>query len=239
MKTTWLATAMALAALVAFAAGCKPAEKTPAPAPAPDLTRIQTDVANKTITIEGRFCLTQGILDYFAVVSGGHEYESIVALNCKASLLHANLLALGAAPGLTDEIVARLKQNPPEGDKLPEKGGTKFSVTVEWEQDGKTVSMPATKLLINRKTKQSADDAAWSFTGSYFAKHPETGKDVYMGDMDQDLLAVFWAPSAVMNFEKDNGNPYDMVDTGYEVNTAVVPKFGTPCKVILKMLADK
>ncbi len=49
MKTTWLATAMVLAALVAFAAGCKPAETPPAPAPAPDLTRIQTDVANKTI----------------------------------------------------------------------------------------------------------------------------------------------------------------------------------------------
>lgn len=242
MRTSGIAAVTMVAALVVLATGCRDRVETlpvPPPAPVAVHNKIQTDVAAKTITMEGRFCLKEGILDYFAVEATGHEYESVLALEVKPSLLHASLIAVGAEPGLTSEILARLKQNPPPGDNVPEKGGSRFAVTVEWEQDGKAVSVSATQLLINRKTQQPPEDAAWVFTGSYFAKNPETDEHVYMADMDQDLMAVFWSKSAVMNFEKDNGNAYDGMATGYAVNSGVVPAPGTACKVILKMLADK
>lgn len=246
MKTAWLAAAVAL---MLFAAGCgqkaAPPDKAqdeplaPAgdagekPAPPPDLTRITTDVKAKTVTVEGRFCLGEGILDYLAVVATGHEYESVLALNGKASRLHAALLAVGGTPGPTDDVLERMKARASEGGKAPEQAGSKFRAVVEWEADGKKVSVPASQLIVSRKTQKPPDDAPWVFTGSYFAKDPDTGKDLYMGDVDQALIGVFYAPSAVMNFTVDTGNPYDGMDTGYAVNKDLVPKPGTACKFIL------
>ena len=241
---------MRAAALVLAAAMCAgandpaaPADKTPAPdvakdvapekpAPPPDLTRVKADLKAKTVTLEGVFCLRRGILDYLAVTTTGHEYEAVLALNAKASLLHANLLAIGAEAGPTETLLEAIKKNAKPGDKVPEKIGTKLRAVVEWQADGKTVSIPASGLLTNRTTKKPAEDAPWIFTGSYFAKDPNTDKDVYMGDADQSLIGVFFQQSAVVNFSKDNGNAYDGTETGHEVNTDIVPKPGTACKLV-------
>ena len=214
-----------------------PAEPPAEPPARPrDLTRITVDVKQKTITIEGRFCLDKGILDYLAVVSGGREYESLVALNAKPSRLHAGLLAIGAEPGPTEERLEEMKKDPPKDRELPERAGTKLSVAVEWTNaDGKAESMSVSRFLTNRATKEEAEVAPWVFTGSYFSKHPETGEQFYAADADEVLFAVFSTPAAVANFTRDRGNPYDGMDTGYEVNAKLVPKKGTPCKVVISL----
>jgi hypothetical protein len=213
-------------------------EAAPAEPPAPprDLTRIAVDVKQKTITVEGRFCLEKGILDYLAVVSGGREYESLVALDVKPSRLHAGLLAIGAEPGPTEEMLEEMKKDPPKDRKLPDRAGTSLRVTIEWTNaDGKAESMSASRLLTNRATKEDAEAAPWVFTGSFFSKHPETGEQFYAADADEVLFAVFSTDAAVANFTKDRGNPYDGMDTGYEANTKLVPKKGAPCKVVISL----
>jgi hypothetical protein len=226
-------TAGAEPAAVEEGQGAAPAKE---PAPPPDLTRIKVNPKEGRIEIEGRFCLDEGILDYLAVVAGGREYESVLALNCKAWLLHANLLAVGAQCGPTEEAIEYLKKNPPADGKIPDKPGTKLRITIEWEKDGKTASVSASQVLFNRKTRKEAEDSEWVFTGSYFAKEPDTNRDVYMGDVDQAVIGVTYTPSAVINIGKDMGNPYDGADTGYEVNKRVVPKRGTPMKMIIQVV---
>jgi len=202
------------------------------------LDRIKVDVKAKRITIEGRFCLREGILDYLAVTSGGQEYESVVALNCKGSLLHAGLLALGAHPGPTQQVIDELKKNPPEGVKIPERPGTTLRITAEWEKDGKTVSVPASRLLFNRKAKKAQATGEWVFTGSYFAKDLDGKTEFYMADIDKAIIGVFYTASAVINFSEDAGNPYAGDDEGYEVNAELVEPLDTPIKLVIT-LAEK
>ena len=210
-----------------------PEENTEAPKP-PPMDRIKVDVKGKRIEIEGRFCLKDGILDYLAVASGGQEYESVVALNCKGSLIHAGLLALGAAPGPTQQLIDELTKNPPKDRKIPERPGTALNISFEWEHDGKSYSVPAGRTLFDRGKKKGQESGHWVFTGSYFAKDLEDEtKEFYMADVDRALIAVLYTGSAVINFSHDAGNPYAGEDTGYEVNTKLVPPPGTPVNLVI------
>jgi hypothetical protein len=227
----------------------KPELKAPAavPAPAPaaepkkelDLGGVKVNLAEKRVTVEGTVALKEGILDYLAVETAGQEYESVLALKCKGSRLHAGLLAIGAEPGPTKAVFELWKKNPPEGFKAPKAEGTKLDLTVEWTVDGKTTSVPAAKLLFNRSTKKAMDSCTWVFTGSFFAKDPEDGKEYYVADRDQDLIAVHYATSAVINVEEDAGNAYDGEDSGYQSNKDVLPASGTPIKLIITLAGKK
>ncbi|KPJ56613.1 MAG: hypothetical protein AMS16_02090 [Planctomycetes bacterium DG_58] len=210
-----------------------PQEKTEAPKP-PPMDRIKVDVKGKRIEIEGRFCLKEGILDYLAVASGGQEYESVVALNCNGSRIHSGLLAMGAKPGPTQQLIDELKKNPPKGRKVPERPGTALDISFEWKHDGKSYSVPAGRTLFDRGKKKVPEGGYWVFTGSYFAKDLEDEtKEFYMADVDRALIAVLYTGSAVINFSHDAGNPYAGEDTGYEVNKALVPPEGTPVKLVI------
>jgi hypothetical protein len=198
---------------------------------------VKVDVQAKRIEVSGRFCLEEGILDYFAVTFGGQEYESVVSMDCKGSVLHAGLLAIGAAPGPTESMLRELRRTPPEDvkAKIPEKAGTALRITLEWEQDGKTVSMPARSLLFNRATRKAQDQGDWIFTGSFFATAPQDKTEYYMADIDLNLVAVVPSPSAVINFSADAGNPYTGENEGYEINREVAPKRDTPVKLVITL----
>jgi len=210
-----------------------PGEESDAPKP-PPLDRIKVDVQNKRIEIEGRFCLKEGILDYLAVTSGGQEYESVIALNCKGSLLHAGLLAMSAVAGPTEEVLEYLRKNPPKDGKLPERTGTPLDVTLEWKLGGESFSVPASRALFNRADRQVQNAGHWVFTGSYFAKDlDDETKEFYMADVDKAIIAVLYMGSAVINFSHDAGNPYDGENPGYEVNKHLVPPQGTPVTIVI------
>ena len=202
---------------------------------APVLNKIKLDVKAGRIEITGIVCSKEGILDFLAVISGGREYESVLALDGKGSLLNLDLLALGAEPGPTQELLDAMKKEAKEGDKLPAKIGTALRITAEWQKDGKTVSVPATQLMIDRKTKKPVADGVWIFTGSYFIKDEKANKDFYAADEDEALIGVRYMRDAVINFEKDLGDPYIAADAGCEVNKELAPDHGTAVKLIIEL----
>ena len=214
-----------------------PEKKEEAP-PQPKLDKIKIDVKQKRIEVMGRFCLKEGILDYLGVTAGGQEYESVTALNCSGSRLHAALLAIGAVPGPSPQMMELIKKNPPKDRPLPKRTGTALVITAEWTAGGKTVSVPATQLLINRKEKKPQTGGRWTFTGSHFAKD-ENGKQFYMADIDRALISVVYMAAAVVNFNLDAGNPYAAEDEGYEANTKLIPKEDTPVKLIITLAKQK
>ena len=187
----------------------------------------------KGLEIEGRVCLAEGILDFVAVIEKGREYESVLALKCKPSALHAALLAMGAKPGPTPAFLRWRKKR--EDEAPPKRVGSKLLITVEWkDEDGKTRHVPAQSLLFNRKTKKVEPTSnPWIFTGSYFGKNLD-GKQVYVADIDGAVISVVSDGGAVINLAEDAGNPYDDAEQGFVVNTKVVPKVGTPVKVTIR-----
>jgi len=60
---------------------------------------VLLDKAGKRILLKGRVVLRQGALELFCCPKQTKEHESILAVDTKAYVIHAGLLALGAKPG--------------------------------------------------------------------------------------------------------------------------------------------
>src|SRR5687767_8903033 len=62
------------------------------------------DTKNKRVIVDGVVCLRQGQLEMFACLKGTKEHESIISVDCKAYIIHAALLAIGAKSGTPVEF---------------------------------------------------------------------------------------------------------------------------------------
>ena len=200
---------------------------------------VLVNVTAKRVEVTGTVCLEEGVLDYLGVTRGGQEYESVLALDCKGSHLHAGLVAIGAVAGPTKTALAHIRKDPPKGMKIPDHTGTPIAITAQWTHDGKTVTVPAEHLLHNRAEKKLQQKATWVFTGSYFAKAPGDEREAYMADIDMALIAVIYMGSAVINVEEDAGNPYADEAEGYEVNRKLTPPAKTPVKLTITLIEEK
>jgi len=204
----------------------------------PDLSAllgIQIDAQAHRLTIDGTICLDQGILEYLAVVTGGKEYESVLALNCKAAGLHAALLLIGGEPGDLDPRYREDAPTLPESLKLTGRQGARFNITVRWKDGDAVREVPATQLLLSRQSDAPPPAMPWVFTGSYFIKDLETGKELYMARLDGTLAAVYYDPAAILNLPAAEGNPYRGEKTGFTLNTHVAPPRGTRIQAIFEL----
>ncbi len=180
----------------------------------------------RRIEVEALFCLEEGILEYLAVGESGKTYESVLQLDCEPSMLHAALLALGYEPG-----------DVPEETKGDFTGGTSrrnpksyLDIFVEWTEGEKTVRIRAEELLLSIADEKPADAAYWVFTGSHFTKDRE-GREWYTADIRRSIIAVWYDPSAVINFPVVTGNPY-RGSSGFAVNSKIMPE-GSKAKLII------
>ena len=166
--------------------------------------------ADKFIEATGKVALTDGILEFIAVEPEGRDYESLLTLDCKPSELKFALLLIGCEAGETN--------------------GSPLALEVEWQ--GKR--MPVERLLLDRRTKKSPSKLPWRFTGSYFAKDPISGREVFQADQEAAFIALWSQPSILINLVGDFGNPYRGNDQGFEVLQSAVPPKGTPVKLIFR-----
>lgn len=205
--------------------------------PAPVVGGVTILPDKKGLEVSGKVVMQQGILDFLAVITGGREYESVLALDVKPSMLHASLIAIGAKSGPTPSYIEwKTKQDTEAGKKdvKPLEPGSSLQLTLVWKTpDGKTHEVPAVSFLYNRRTKQVEPQTnPWIFTGGYFGKSIE-GKTIYVADEDGAVISVVPESSAVINLAVSAGNPYDSPDEGFMPNKDVVPPRDTP--VVLRI----
>lgn len=186
----------------------------------------------RRVEVEGKVCLQEGSVEYFAVLSGGKEYESLMSFNCKAVDLNLAMLGLGYKPG--GGVRKAGDPDTPKGDPV--------YLSVEWqEEDGRKVRrVRAEELVFNVGTKKPMRNTAWAFTGSDFLRDdenpnklfidPETKKPVFLADAYRMFVALWRDPAALFN------NPLDTGVDGiyYTVNKELCPKVGTKLKIIIE-----
>src|SRR4029078_12767817 len=76
--------------------------QTAAPASQPGigkLPRIAVDVRNKQVRVECEALHCEAPLEFFCVVAGGSEHESVIRTRAKPSDIHTALLMIGMVPG--------------------------------------------------------------------------------------------------------------------------------------------
>ncbi|MCA9218360.1 MAG: hypothetical protein KDB27_35065 [Planctomycetales bacterium] len=181
---------------------------------------VWVDKKNKRVILGGTIAFRKGLLEMFACIKNTKEHESIVAVNSKAYLVHAALLALGAKNG-----------SPVQYDPayVPA-SGAKVKVEVVWkDKDGKERRCRAQELIRDLQTKKPMQ-YDWVFAGSYFWTDQETGKNYYQAE-GGELICVSNFSTATMDLPVESSASSGQLL--FEAATEKIPPLGTKVRLIL------
>jgi hypothetical protein len=218
MWTAWLAAADRVAAAE---------EQADPTAPRPGLKRLAPeyqvwiDPKQKQVVMNGTVVLRRGPLELFACLKNTKEHEAVVAVDSKAYVVHAALLACGATTGNPARFLPEFQ---------PARG-TEIEVLVSWTDDkGKRHEMDARQWIRDVRTGQ-AMKYPWVFGGSGFWKDPADGKSYYQAE-EGDFICISNFTTAMLDLpiESSQANATLL----FEAFTDHIPPDGTKVVVTLK-----
>ena len=186
---------------------------------------IWIDKKNRWVVLQGEVCSVDYPLEFFASYST-KAYESVLAVNVKAEIIHTCLVRVDAKPGHP----ARFDSNfsPP---KFSPPTGTEIVIEVRWKDaGGKLQSANAQQWVRNIKTKKALD-TNWVFAGSVFVNDQETKKEYYAADAG-DLICVLSSPYAMLDLPLFG---YGAIEARtFEAFKEHIPPRETPVTLLLK-----
>lgn len=200
---------------------------------------VVVDRAKRTVTIDAKVAPRkiadekfQGKVYPIEVVAcwpyprGQKAHETVVTIDCKPSEVHKALEELGLKPG-----------TPVKGESKQPPQGPEVLVSLEVPgADGQPKRLPIEKALLDPKTNKPMPKVQWRFTGSVLSQpDPSKPEKVYGADLTGTLLAIF----PVTN-ETVCQTSLTMKEEKYlklETNKDVLPKEGTPVKLVLEVPA--
>ncbi len=213
---------LVLASFVVCAAACAD-EATTAPAVG-RFPHIAVDVRAKQVRVECEALHCEAPLEFFCVVSGTNEHESVLRTAAKPSQIHTALLMLGLQPGEPVKYSeAAKKWFPPHGPPL--------NISVEFTRDGQRVSLPAYKLMRDTRTKQAMPAMSWIFAGSRVMED-----NAYAADVTGYIVSV-------VNFDLTLIDIPDLASSAnetlqWETNLELMPPLGTPVTMVIEPVGD-
>lgn len=189
------------------------------PLPAPD--RVWVDAARKLVYVDGYISLREGFLEMFACKKGTKEHESIVAIQSRAYVIHAALLAVGATPG--SPVRYQPSFAPPTG--------TEIEIEVRWlDEQGQWQTARAQDWIRDADTKQPMQQP-WVFAGSGMWKDEQTGKNYYMAEAG-DVICVSNFSSAMLDVPIESSQSNEGLL--FEAHPERIPALGTPVRLVLR-----
>jgi hypothetical protein len=154
---------------------------------------------------------------------GQKAHETVVNFQgIKPSMVHRALMELGAKPG-----------QPARGDGA-KPSGPQVAVFVDLPEGGKTKRLPLEQVLIDTRTGKQPPSLVWHFTGSA-ARQPNPDKDVlvYGADESGTLITIFPVTDETVlqaGLGADSEQSWRL-----ETNGKVLPKEGTPARLVLQV----
>lgn len=178
------------------------------------------DIERKQVIVGGKICLTRGVLEMLACPKNTKEHESIVAVDCKAQVAHAALLAVGAEAGHP------VRYEP----KYETATGTVVDIDVVWrDETGKEQRRRAQEMIRNAKTGKVLEHS-WVFAGSLFWEDPETKKRYYQAE-GGEFICVSNFSNAMLDL------PIESSDTNnsllFKALTEMIPRENTDVRLLL------
>jgi hypothetical protein len=157
---------------------------------------------------------------------GQKAHETVVTIEAKPSEVHKGLVDLGLKPGA-----------PVLGEK--ESKGPEVKIFLEIPtDDGEKKKVPIERTLVGQKTNKPMPPVKWRFTGSAMVKpDPNKSEEVYGADVSGTLIAIF--PVTDQTVFQTNLTMKDEPLVKLETDKKLLPKEGTPVKLIIEALAPK
>ena len=211
---------------VAQAPGQPPAQPPAQPAVQPaaptvgKLPHVEFDGRRKQVRVECEMLAVDAPLEFFCCVKGTNDYEAMIRSEVKPSDLHLALLAIGLKPGQPLQYSEAAKRwIPPQGPPL--------QMSLEYEKDGRMVSVSAWKWMRDVKTKKPAPPFTWVFTGS---RVMPDGK--YAADVTGYLVSIVNFDLTVIDIPQLASSSNDLLE--WERNPDTTPKAGTKVTMVLE-----
>jgi hypothetical protein len=193
---------------------------------APNVYLLIGPNGKKAVMLEAMVCLRKGLLEHLMCRRHTKEHEAILTAEVDARDVHKTLLAIGAKEGKPVQFQPRFA--PPSGSTI--------KITLEYQEKGKTVRVPAQKWIRNVKTKKDLD-VDWVFAGSRLYPNPfdETKPPIY-GANEGDVICVSNFPTAMLDLPINSSKDND--DLTFEAHTERIPALETRVWVILEPVAE-
>ena len=187
---------------------------------------VWLDPEKKRVVMLGRVVRQEGQLEMFACLKNTKEHESIVAVNSKAFIINAALIALGANPGTPVQF--RPEFQPAKGPVV--------DVSVVWtDEKGKRQRTRAQEWIRNIKTGKPLDQP-WVFGGSGFWVDEATGEKHFMAE-DGDFICISNFNSAMLDLPVESSQASAQLQ--FEAFTERIPPVGTHVILVLAPKIEK
>jgi hypothetical protein len=206
-------------------------------APTPNAKRLGKDLYFEFFKDKGygrvfviaQVCLREGNygLECLLCRKSTKEHESILSTEADAQFIHAALEAAHVKAGKPVQFDPKFK--PPTGDRV--------KVSLQYQQKGKTVTVPAQQWVRNVKAKKDLD-LDWVFAGSILYKDPDEPqqKPTYLATNEGAYICVTNVPTAMMDLPIASAK--DLEHREFAPNTERIPDIGTKVVIILEPMPD-
>jgi hypothetical protein len=185
------------------------------------------------LEVDGVIVQNRAMLEFLAVVAGGKEHETVIALvgsaeyggempKGLASMINACILALGFEKGQPVRASKDGKVLPPQGEPI--------HVYVEWAgEDGEAIRARGEDLVYNIEKKEPMSRGKWVYVGSRFERMYGSSEVAYMADLTGDVIATYSWPNTIIDNTTSEGSD----DIYYTCLTPRIPEVGTKVTLVL------
>ena len=184
------------------------------------LPHLQVDLARHQVRVECEAVNPEERLEFLLCATGTKEYESVLRSRARPSHLHFALLLVGLQPG------EPVKYNEAENQWIPPRGPP-LKLKCEFVRDGKTITIPASRLMRSVKDKSAMPDVQWVFVGA-----PTLEDGEYSADVTGYLVTVVNFEHTVIDIPELKSNKNESLE--WEINPQVMPKRNTPVWLIIE-----
>jgi hypothetical protein len=181
----------------------------------------------RRVVVQSKVCLREGQLELLLCKKHTKEHEAIVTADADARDIHKALLVTGAVPG------SPVRYQP----KFQAPTGTRIRVSVQFEDKGKSVTVPAQSWVRDFSTKKELQHA-WVFAGSVLwptGERDDKSPPSY-GANSGDVICLSNFEDAMLDLPVNS--PKDNAELVFEAYTERIPPLDTPVKVILEPLPE-
>ena len=181
--------------------------------------QIWVNGKTKQIMVRGSICLREGQLEMFACPLRTKEHESIVAVECKSSEIHATLVALGFGPGSPVQWQPEYKSA----------SGPKIKIDVRWKSGDEEKTVDA-KSLVQKAGTEETLDTDWVFGGSEIFVDRIEKRDIYYADSGE-MICLSNFPTAMMDVPIESSDSAEGLL--FEAKTDAIPALKTQVYLIM------
>jgi hypothetical protein len=181
----------------------------------------------RRVLVHSVVVLREGQLEGLLCPKGTKEHEYILASELDPRHIHAALLAAGGKPG------SPVKFEP----KYQAATGTTVKITLQYENKGKLVNVPAQQWIRNAKDKKDLD-INWVFGGSKFVPDPQNPNrpPLYLAKYG-DVICVCNMDDAMLDLPIISPKKFE--DRTWEAHKERIPTEGTKVTIILEPVLGK